>query len=66
MADADSADDRVFIANTPAQAESLQHSLERAARVIGLYVNSNKSEFVCFKEKEAISTLCGKPLKLED
>ena len=40
VADADYADDLVFLANTPAQAKSLLQSLEQSARDIGLYMNS--------------------------
>ena len=46
MKDADYADDLVLLANTPAQAESLLHSLEQAARGFCLYVNSDKTEFM--------------------
>ena len=38
-----------ILANTPAPAEYLLHSLEQAARGIGLLVNSDKTEYVCFK-----------------
>ena len=37
---------------TVVHAESLLHSLEQAARGIGLYMNSDKTEFVCFKQME--------------
>ena len=40
ITDADNADDIGLLANTPAQAESLLHSLERAAANIGLHVNT--------------------------
>ena len=46
--DADNADDLVLLANMPTQAKSLLHSLEQVARGIGLYVNSDKIEFVWF------------------
>ena len=62
----DYAADLALLANTPAQAKSLLHSLEKAARGIGLYVNSDKTEFMCFKQDGDISTLDGKPLKLVD
>ena len=42
--DADYADDTALLANTPTQAESLLHSLERAAAGIGLHVNTDKTE----------------------
>ena len=38
-----------IIANTPAQAKSLLHSLEQAARSINICVNSYKIEFMCFR-----------------
>ena len=40
MTDIDHADDLVLLANRPAQAESLLHSLEQAARSICLYMNA--------------------------
>ena len=46
-----------------AQAGSLLHSLEEAANNIGLYVNSDKTEFMSLKKKGDISALDGKPLK---
>ena len=49
MTDADYADDLAPLANTPAQAKSLQHSLEQAAGGIGFNVNSDKTEFMSFK-----------------
>ena len=58
MTNVDYTDDQVFLTNTPAQAESLLHSLEQAARVIGLYLNANKTEFMCFKQKGVMSTKC--------
>ena len=59
---ADYAGNLVLLENTPAQAESLLHRLEQAARDICLYVNSNKSEFMFFNQDDAI-LLSGKPLK---
>ena len=44
ITDAESAGDIAFLANTPAQAESLLHSLERVADGIGLHVNADKTE----------------------
>ena len=43
---ADSADDIALLVNTPAQAESLWHSLETATGGIGLHVNTNKTEYI--------------------
>ena len=66
IADADYADDIALLANTPNQAETLLHSLERAAAGIGLHVNAHKTEFMCFNQKGDISTLDGTSLKLVD
>ena len=42
----DYADDIALLANTPAQAETLLHSLEQAAAGIGLHVNACKTEYM--------------------
>ena len=66
ITDADYADDIAILANTPDQAETLLHSLERAAAGIGLYVNAHKTEYMCYNQTGDISTLAGTPLKLVD
>ena len=66
ITDADYADDLVILANTPNQAETLLHSLERAAAGIGLHVNAHKTEYICFNQAGDISTLEGTSLKLVD
>ena len=48
------------------QAETLLHSLERAAADIGLHVNAHKTEYMCFNQTSEISTLGGSSLKLVD
>ena len=48
------------------QAETLLHSLERAAAGIELHVNAQKTEFMCLNQKGDISTLDGTSLKLVD
>ena len=53
-------------ANTPNQAETQLHSLERAAAGIGLYVNAHKTEYMCYYQTGDISTLEGTLLKLVD
>ena len=53
--DVDYADEIALLVNTPTQAESLLHNLEKAASCIGLHVNA---------DKEDISTL--RSLKLVD
>ena len=52
ITDADYADDRAHLANTPTQAESLLHSLEQAAGSIGCHVNADKTEYMCFNKKK--------------
>ena len=64
ITDVDNADEIVLLVNTPAQAETLLHSLERAAAGIGLHVNAHKTEYECFNERSDISALNGSSLKL--
>ena len=66
ITDADYADDIAILANTPNQAETLLHSLERAAVGIGLHVNAHKTEYMCCNQTGDISTLEGTSLKLVD
>ena len=66
ITDADYADDIALVANTPNQAETLLHSLERTTAGIGLHVNAHKTEFMCFNQKGDISTLDGTSLKQVD
>ena len=42
------------------------HSLELPIRGIGPYVNSDKTEFICFNQDGLISSLNNNPLKLVD
>ena len=60
------ADDIVLLANTPAQAEAQQHSLEQAAVGTDLHVNAHKTEYMCFNQGGDISTVNGSSLKLVD
>ena len=55
-----------LLANTPNHAETLLHSLERAATSIGLHVNAHKTEYMCYNQTGDITTLDGASLKLED
>ena len=57
-------EDKAILENAPARAESLLHSLERAAASIGLHVNVDKKEYMCFNQRGDISTLNGSSLKL--
>ena len=49
-----------------AQVENLLQSVERAAAGLGLNVNADKMEYMCFYQRGDISTLKGGPLKLVD
>ena len=66
ITDTDYANDIVLLANAPAQAETLLHSLERAAAGIGLHVDAHKMKYICFNQTGDISTLNGSSLKLVD
>ena len=66
LTDADYADDIALLANTPNQAETLLHSLERAAAGIGFYVNAHKTESMCYNQTGDITRLDGASLKLVD
>ena len=66
ITDADFADDIAILANTPNQAETLLHSLERTAAGIGLHVNAHKTEYMCYNQTGDISTLDGTTRKLVD
>ena len=46
----DYADDIAILANTPNQAETLLHCLERAAAGIDLDVNAHKTEYMCYNQ----------------
>ena len=50
-------DDIAILANTPNQAETLLHSLERAAAGIGLHVNAHKTKYMCYNQIGEITTL---------
>ena len=63
---ADYADNTALLANIPAQAESLLHSLKRASAGIVLNVNADKTEYMCFNQRSDIFTLNGSSLKLGD
>ena len=61
MIDQDYADNLALLTNIPSHAKSRLDGLVQVSGSIGLYENANKT-----KQKRAISTLDGKPLKLED
>ena len=66
ITNADYADDKVFLANAPAQAKNLLHSRELAAAGIGLHVYAHQTEYMCFNQKCDIFTVNGSSLKLVD
>ena len=66
ITDTDYANDIVLLANTPAQVETLLHSLEQEAADIGLHVNTHKMEYMCFNQRSDIFTLNSSSLKLVD
>ena len=66
ITNADCVNDIVLLANTPAQAETLLHRLERAAAGIDLHVNAHKTEYMCFNQTGDISKINGSSLKLVD
>ena len=67
ITDADYADDIALLATIPALAESL-HTLGKAAGIISIYVNAEKTEYMCFNQNQTIDilTLTGALLKLVD
>ena len=66
ITDANNADDIAILANTPAQAETLLHSLKQTSAGIDLYVNAHKTEYMCFNQTGNISTQGSSSLKLVD
>ena len=63
MTNTNYANDLALLTYTSTQGESQLYSLETAAGGIGLYLNANKTEYMHFNQKRAISTLSGNPLK---
>ena len=47
----DYTEDIELLANTPTQVKSLQHSMEWVAGGIGLHVNVDKTEYMCFNKR---------------
>ena len=64
--DADYTDDIALLINTAAHTESPLHSLEQVVSGIGVTVNAEKTEHMCFNQRGAISILNSGPLKLVD
>ena len=55
MTDTNYADDLTFLEHINAQAEFLMQCLQQAVRGIGLCVNANKTDIICFKREGAKS-----------
>ena len=66
ITDADYVDDIALLANSSALAESLLHSLQKAAGGMVLHIKANKTEYMCFNQypTKDISTLSINSLKL--
>ena len=56
ITDADYADDIALLENTPAEAETLLHSLERPAGSIGFEVNVDKTEYMFLSKRWHLHT----------
>ena len=65
MRDANYADYRELLENISDKSEYQLNSLDKAARCINLYLNLNKTEFICCRQDNVIS-LNDKLLKLVD
>lgn len=50
ITDVDYADDIALLSDTIQEASELLHRVEKAAREIGLYINSDKTEFISFNQ----------------
>ena len=66
ITDTDYAGNIALRANTPTQAESLLHCMERAAGDVDFSMNADKTEYMCFNQSGDISTINGGSLKLVD
>ena len=69
ITDADYADDLAVLADVLKDATFLLHSIERTAKEIGLYLNANKTEFICFNQdaSQGMKSLNGEKIKqMED
>ena len=58
ITDKDYANDIAFLANTPAQAKILLHSLEQAAGGIGLHMNPDKTEYCLDRVNISLFLIC--------
>ena len=65
MTDAVYADDLMLLAKTLDQTEFLFHGQDTGGG-FGIYLNENKTEYICLKQERIISPLRGKPQKIID
>ena len=63
ITDIDYADDLTLTSNTLKEASDLLHSLETAAKQVGLHINAKKTEFMCYNQEGNIQSLDGKEIK---
>ena len=63
ITDVDYADDLALTSHTIQEATELLHKLETAAREIGLYINTKKTEYMEFNQTGTITSLDGRQLK---
>ena len=54
ITDADYADDRAVLADTLKDATTLLHNIEKVAKQIGLYLNEDKTEFICENQDASV------------
>lgn len=62
----DADDELALLADTITEVETLLHSLETAAKDIGLFVNARKTELLCSLKEESIKPLVSRHFKLVD
>ena len=65
ITDADYADDLAVLTDQLKDATTLLHSIEEVASEIGLYVNAEKTEFICINQdsSEGMKSLNGEKVK---
>ena len=63
MTEGDYIDDRALLRTSPAQGESKLYCLQQAGGGNSLYMNTNKTEFICFKQEWAVFTLYDRTVK---
>ena len=66
VTDADYADDIALFADNIEDAQDMLHSLESAAAVVGLHVNAEKTEFMCFNQDGTIMAQDNSQIKKVD